>query len=819
MDSRKSHPFSGTVAILLAVLLVWSTEAASAQGVAPPASEIPEILADRNESGISDFLEARLEAAPPGERFDVVVTFRPPGGLARAQQAVGVFELRREFQLINGFAATMSGAQILGLSRVPGILRIEEDVQVTTQMDAARRDFGVEAAWSQFGVDGTGTVICVVDTGVDRNHEQFSGKTLYFFDAVNGQSLAYDDNGHGTHVAAIAAGGGTGGSNAGIFRGVAPEADIYAAKVLSSSGSGSLSQVIAGVEWCAGMPEVHIINMRLGTAGGSDGGDALSQAVNAAVLKEEKIVVVAAGNSGDGPESVGSPGAAEHAVTVGAVAEWSAPVGTDRHSMGVYLMAFSSRGPTLDGRVKPDIVAPGATIRSARAGTVNGYVTYSGTSMATPFVAGALALALDANPWLTALQAKFLLEETAQDRGPEDKDTDWGSGLLDVAELVAGAAELVGAEPTPFPTSQRVLGSVGDNGFWNHSFYVDGDTLDVPIGATVTIEGRVSCSLFFLGFCWAWEWSPDLDARLRDPAGNILSTSECPAYGECAGVGRQETLRAMPTGPGWYTIEVWPYSGSPNNGKGGVFALELSTGPLADFVPEPDPEPDPEPVDNPPAVSIVHPADGSTVTGWVTVEVVATDEEDAWGTLVVEVSVAGGPWQPAVFDPSSERYMLGWDSEPFGDGASVRIDARATDSGGSVATVDPVTVIVSVDDPEPEPEPEPDPEPDPTPEYIRVGGLTGTSAVRNRNHWRATVEILVVNNLDGVVPGASVIGRWSEGSSRNVECTTGDTGTCSITSSNIGVSAGSVTFTVLDVGHASLPYQADGETSIVVNSP
>src|SRR3989304_1153740 len=100
-----------------------------------------------------------------------------------------------------------------------------------------------------------------------------------------------------------------------------------------------------------------------------------------------RVGVVAAGNSAD-PQTVGSPGAAADAITVGAVAEWSAPPGAADHSDGVYLAYFSSRGPTADGRIKPDVVAPGGTITSAAAGTPAGDVQMSGTPLATPAVSG-----------------------------------------------------------------------------------------------------------------------------------------------------------------------------------------------------------------------------------------------------------------------------------------------------------------------------------------------------------------------------------------------------------------------------------------------
>jgi len=211
------------------------------------------------------------------------------------------------------------------------------------------------------------------------------------------------------------------------YRGVAPAATIYATKVLNSSGTSVADSVEQGLAWCVAQAGVDIISMSLGTASGSDGLDVLSQAVNAAV-EAGKIVVVAAGNAGDAPETVGSPGAAEKAITVGAVAEWSAPTAEANHSNGIYLAPFSSRGPTLGDAplVKPDIASPGVAVTSASAGSTSGYATGSGTSMATPFTAGTIALMLQANPSLTYTDVSNLLAATAQDRGLVGKSNQWG---------------------------------------------------------------------------------------------------------------------------------------------------------------------------------------------------------------------------------------------------------------------------------------------------------------------------------------------------------------------------------------------------------
>lgn len=564
------------IASLALTLGVPATLAASlpASSAAPP---VAGGLADRDGNRVSDGLQQALAAARPGDMFRVVVTAREPGSAAAARQAVGAFTLHREFRIIRGFSATMTAAQIRALSQQAGVFRIEEDAQVRTQLDAARPDFGADAARSSFGLTGAGIKGCIVDTGVDPNHEQLNSAPILFFDAVNGATTAYDDQGHGTHVASTAFGDGTGGNGADRYRGVAPGATILAAKVLDASGGGTESQVIAGIEWCANQG-AHIISMSLGTTAPSDGQDALSQAANAAVAAGS-VVVVAAGNSGDQPQTVGAPGAAAQAITVGACADRSAPATAPNHSEGIYLTPFSSRGPTLDGRVKPDVCAPGHSITAARSGSTNLYATYSGTSMATPFVAGTVALALQARP-MTPAEVRQLIETTAQDRGPAGKDNDWGAGLLDAYAVVARAKGLTDFTPTAFPAYRRVAGTVGNYGLWSNSFSVAQADLGVPIGATITIEGQVKCSLFVLGICFSAQWDPDLEARLVDPNGVVLAESTCLAGTECGAMGRQETVHAMPTVAGTYTVHVYPASDSGNQGKGGSFQLDLSSGPL-----------------------------------------------------------------------------------------------------------------------------------------------------------------------------------------------------------------------------------------------
>jgi serine protease AprX len=586
MRVRKTLSAIGT-ALLLLFLVARPVAAAPRPSRPSPSSQEVRAgaLADQDGDRLSDGFEPALDAASPSDRFGVIVTFVPGGGGARdAEAAVGDIDVSHEYHIIPGFAGEMSATQIRSLARNPNVHRIEEDITISAQLDASRADFGVERARTDFpAVTGAGVRVCVADTGVDPNHEQLNSKAIVWNDSTPGPSATpVDPQGHGTHVASILLGDGTGGANAATFRGVAPGAALYAARVLDAGGSGEDSWIIEGIEWCVDQG-VDIMSMSIGTIEGSDGLDALSIAVNNAVAAGV-VAVVAAGNSGDGPESVGSPGAASGAVTVGAVAEWSAPpnAGAGRHSDGVYLAAFSSRGPTVGGaRVKPDVAAPGVTVTAAAAGTTATYTTMSGTSMATPFVAGTAALAIQANPALSPAGVRALIEGTAQDRGPAGKDDDWGAGLLDAYAVVAEAAGAGSYTPTAFPTYTRTSGTVNNNGLWTYDFTVSSSALTVPIAVMLTLDGDMVCVFpWFNPDCLAWQWGPDLDALLRAPNGAIIAESTC-ALGEECGIGRQETLHAMPTVAGTYRIEVYPFDGDPNNGQGGSFSVDISRGPVA----------------------------------------------------------------------------------------------------------------------------------------------------------------------------------------------------------------------------------------------
>ncbi|GAB3421277.1 S8 family peptidase [Flindersiella endophytica] len=304
-----------------------------------------------------------------------------------------------------------------------GVERVWLDRKVKASLDRSVPQIGAPQAWAK-GFDGEGVTIGVVDTGVDPTHPDLAGKIVASAN-FSGAADAVDHFGHGTHVASIAAG--TGAAVNGKYKGVAPQAKLVSAKVLDDDGYGYESDVIEGMEWAVGQG-AKVVNLSLGT-GPTDGTSPADVAVNELTEQSGALFVIAAGN--DGPKTVSSPSTADAALSVGAV---------DRDES---LALFSGTGPRkTDGAIKPEITAPGVGIVAAKAaGTELGepvgdnYVTLSGTSMATPHVAGAAAILAQQHPDWKAAELKAGLMSTAK---PNDANTvyEQGAGRVDVAHAV-----------------------------------------------------------------------------------------------------------------------------------------------------------------------------------------------------------------------------------------------------------------------------------------------------------------------------------------------------------------------------------------------
>jgi len=259
------------------------------------------------------------------------------------------------------------------------------------------------------GVTGNDVKVCIVDTGISNSHPSLP-PIVAQHDFFNGDTNADDDHGHGTHVAGIVA------SSHSVYGGVAPGVSLMAAKVLSSSGSGSASGVIAGIEWCVANG-ADVINLSLGINTGGCETYPTSTASNSAV-DSGVLVVAASGNSGASEINI-SPACAEKVMAIGAVTK------SDERT------AFSNEGSKLD------LVAPGVSIVSTvpTGGcdlcSSDGLNSLTGTSMASPHVAATAALVLEDKPTLSPFEVQSILRGSAFDLGSLGCDTIYGYGRVD----------------------------------------------------------------------------------------------------------------------------------------------------------------------------------------------------------------------------------------------------------------------------------------------------------------------------------------------------------------------------------------------------
>ncbi|MGI5523162.1 S8 family serine peptidase [Micromonospora sp. CA-259024] len=336
----------------------------------------------------------------------------------------------RPLESIGGAAITVARSREFwstlaapGTSMRGGVSRIWLDGKVRAALADSTAQIGAPQVWSG-GDTGVGVDVAVLDTGVDREHPDLAGRIEEATSFVPGEEVT-DRHGHGTHVASTIAG--TGAASGGAERGVAPGADLHIGKVLNDQGEGQDSWIISGMEWAARTARARVVNMSLGGRP-TDGTDPLSAAVDRLSAETGTLFVIAAGNSGPDAQVVGAPGAAASALTVGAVDA------QDR------LAVFSSRGPRHgDNAPKPDLTGPGVDILAARsqyaAEGAGAYQTMSGTSMASPHVAGAAALLAAVHPDWTGARLKDALMSTSK-RTPQHP-LDWaGSGRVDVAAAV-----------------------------------------------------------------------------------------------------------------------------------------------------------------------------------------------------------------------------------------------------------------------------------------------------------------------------------------------------------------------------------------------
>lgn len=402
---------------------------AAATPVTPEPSEEDgwwvETTVDRNGNGIGDMVE-KFHDHPLFLDEDGTLPVIVDYSRDVSDDDVRILEQNVDFEhqvtlyRIDAIAGRIPHDMVLETLNLPGVIMIELDGILEALNGDVAVVHAVDVAQENTGYDGSGVTVAIIDTGIDGNHSglddqdddpsTYDPKIIGFYDAVNNPSLTngtevfpYDDQGHGTHCA-----GTTAGTGAPTFEhpGMAPQANLVGVKVLDAGGSGSFATVMAGMQWTVDHRyeyNIRAASMSLGGPGAIEWTSSEEDSVNRysnEMVRAGIAMFIAAGNNGVSAQ-IGTPGSAEDVITVGAL---------DKDTS---IAIYSSQGPTEEGRIKPNIAFVGSDVMSAEANSGDGYVGFSGTSMATPGAAGVAALMYQANPDLSPFDIRNIMQETA----------------------------------------------------------------------------------------------------------------------------------------------------------------------------------------------------------------------------------------------------------------------------------------------------------------------------------------------------------------------------------------------------------------------
>ena len=372
----------------------------------------------------------KVKSLRPQEKVKVIVWLN---GSKSSESLKRIGQVKYQYNIIPAVAMEVTANDLETLAKESNVETIFPDRIVTAFRLESMALIRANSAASNFNVNGTGINVSIVDTGI-YNHSEFQDpnrivkQKCYCSECcppnnVNENDNATDDNGHGTHVTGIAAGKGDG-----IMNGVATNASLFAVKIMNSSGAGTLSDLIAGMDWSV-QNGAKVMTLSLGTTYNQfsdcyELGLISSEAVDN-VTKQGVVVVVAAGNEGPSSRTIAAPGCAKRAITVGNT--------NDNDNI-----AFdSSRGPTTDNRTKPDLTAPGTSINSTYKN--GGYASSSGTSMSVPHVAGVAALVIQKLYQINSYypspdRVKTILITAVNTTG--QRNNTYGSGRIDAYEAL-----------------------------------------------------------------------------------------------------------------------------------------------------------------------------------------------------------------------------------------------------------------------------------------------------------------------------------------------------------------------------------------------
>jgi subtilisin len=712
-------------------------------------------------------------AAAQDTRVKAIVVFdsKPNNASARAvEQAGGT--VRKTLGLVNGLAVDLPRGQLKALARAPHVKSVELDAKLTTFEPQAAPlptgDLEYDNAWGvtrigskvahDAGVRGQGVKVAIIDTGIDYIHDdpddipyvvdpEFNSNYRGGYDFVNNDADPYDDNGHGTHVAGILAAE----KNGYLVVGVAPQVDLYALKILAADGTGDESNLILALQWAVDH-DIDVVNMSLGT---HDVVPALQIAVQNAAAAGV-LLVAASGNTVTFQEilygcPVAYPGAYPQVLS------------TTFTNVDDALTGYSCTGPQVDFASPGDNIFSPVPVGSCMLCSDLGYAAESGTSMASPHLAGAVALLLSAG---------------ITDQGTPGLFDDVQGRLCATTTVGAGVAGLFGGI-TPIPTTDPRYPQYFGCGVVNAGAAVTGLTPPPPPtnrppiaaddGATTAEDTAVSISI---------------KSNDSDPDGDPISVSSVgtPTTGTAALDPSGNAILYTPP-PNANGTASFVYSLSDGRGGSDTATVTVTITAVNDA---------------PVAVN----DSATTAQGTsVTVSVLTNDTDIDSSTLSV-ASASDPPHGTVVVNGNGTITYTpdaGYSgSDAFGYAAT---DGSAT---SNVATVS-ITVTAS---------------PPPPPNLFHVGDLDGSTSIAGKT-WTAKVTIRIENASNAPLSGAVVTGSWSNGSSGSASCTTASNGTCSISKAKLArTTVASVTFTITNVTRSGGTYtpSANHDPDVPVDS-
>jgi subtilisin len=698
---------------------------------------------------------------PAADRVKVIVTFDgPPGAAADLAITRHGGKVRHHLALVNGIAAELSRGEMNRLAADPGVRHVELDPTLTADPDvsaaASTGDLEYDNAWGvsrigtpevhAAGVRGTGVRVAIIDTGIDYIHDdpddtpyvvdpEFNSNYRGGYDFVNGDTDPYDDNGHGTHVAGILAAE----KNGYLVVGVAPQVDLFSLKILDANGEGDVSNLILALQWALDN-DIDVVNMSLGT-------HEISPALATAVANAGAQGLLMAAASGNVNPLVWQE--LLYGCPVTYPAAYPQVLSTTFTNPDDALTGYSCTGPEVDFAAPGDQIFSPVPIGSCLLCKPWGYDALSGTSMASPHLAGTIALLLSA--------------------GIADTGT---PGLFDDvrARLCSTADTAFGVNSTPIPVNDPryptyfgcgvvdAAGAVlGVTPPANHPPVANDDTASTPEATAVSIS---------------------ILANDTDQDGNALHVTNvgAAAHGSAilnpAGTAIAYTPAAGYSGPDEFDYTI-------SDGAGGSDTATVSVTVT--------------PVDDPPTAE---PKSASTTsTNPVTITLDATDPDTCQlsfqvvdlpshggvGSLTAQACTPGSPnadTATVVYTPTA------------GYSGSDSFTYRALDATGASAAVTVSITIAAA----------------PPPNPIHVGDLDGAGSSTGKT-WTAKVTIRIDTAAHGAVSGAVVSGTWSNGSSGTASCTTTSNGTCTVQKTKLTkASVASVTFTVSGVTKSASTY-------------